>query len=202
MQRTARTRNTTLNDTSLFFQRADKGATAKRARYHSSAIDVESLRPKEDFEQLPITYVIFITESDVRGEGRVLYNFEWRDTETGKPLGDGSHIIYVNAAYHAEGDSSELARLMHDFRCSNPSEMNYELLAEKARFFKETEEGVSHMCKLNEEMRNETATEAAMLEKIQIALNLLSLEAMSYEDIAAATGLTLEDVKELAEQKA
>ena len=41
-----------------------------------------------------------------------------------------------------------------------------------------------------------------MLEKIQIALNLLSLEAMSYEDIAAATGLTLEDVKELAEQKA
>ena len=80
--------------------------------------------------------------------------------------------------------------------------MNYELLAEKARFFKETEEGVSHMCKLNEEMRNETATEAAMLEKIQIALNLLSLEAMSYEDIAAATGLTLEDVKELAEQKA
>lgn len=58
------------------------------------------------------------------------------------------------------------------------------------------------MCKLNEEMRNETATEAAMLEKIQIALNLLSLEAMSYEDIAAATGLTLEDVKELAEQKA
>ena len=163
---------------------------------------MESLRPKEDFEQLPITYVIFITESDVRGEGRVLYNFEWRDTETGKPLGDGSHIIYVNAAYHAEGDSSELARLMHDFRCSNPSEMNYELLAEKARFFKETEEGVSHMCKLNEEMRNETATEAAMLEKIQIALNLLSLEAMSYEDIAAATGLTLEDVKELAEQKA
>ena len=39
----------------LEIQRADKGATAKRARYHSSAIDVESLRPKEDFEQLPIT---------------------------------------------------------------------------------------------------------------------------------------------------
>ena len=189
----------------LEIQRADKGATAKRARYHSSAIDVESLRPKEDFEQLSITYVIFITESDVRGEGRVLYNFEWRDTETGKPLGDGSHIIYVNAAYHAEGDSSELARLMHDFRCSNPSEMNYELLAEKARFFKETEEGVSHMCKLNEDMRNEAAreaaTEAAMIKSAEIALNLLSLRTMSYEEIANVTGLTLEDVKELAEDK-
>ena len=190
----------------LEIQRADKGATAKRARYHSSAIDVESLRPKEDFENLPITYVIFITESDVRGEGRVLYNFEWRDTETGKPLGDGAHIIYVNAAYHAEGDSSELARLMHDFRCSNPSDMNYELLAEKARFFKETEEGVSHLCKLNEEMRNEAAreaaTEAAILEKIQTALNMLADGVLSHEKIAQYTGLTLEDVKELAGQQA
>ena len=91
---------------------------------------------------------------------------------------------------------------MHDFRCSNPNEMNYELLAEKARFFKETEEGVSHMCKLNEEMRNETATEAAMLEKIQMALNMLADGVLSYEKIAQYTGLTLEDVKELAEQKA
>ena len=164
------------------------------------------MRPKEDFEQLPITYVIFITESDVRGEGRVLYNFEWRDTETGKPLGDGSHIIYANAAYHAEGDSSELARLMHDFRCSNPSEMNYELLAEKARFFKETEEGVSHMCKLNEDMRNEAAreaaTEAAMLKSIEMALNMLADGVLSYEKIAQYTGLIFDEVKELAEQKA
>lgn len=159
---------------------------------------MESLRPKEDFENLPITYVIFITESDVRGEGRILYNFEWRDTETGKSLGDGAHIIYVNAAYHAEGDSSKLARLMHDFHCSNPSDMNYELLAEKARFFKETEEGVSHLCKLNEEMRNETA----LSEKFQMVINLLALGTVSYEDIATVSGLTLEDVKELAEQQA
>lgn len=58
------------------------------------------------------------------------------------------------------------------------------------------------MCKLNEEMRNETATEAAMLEKIQMALNMLADGVLSYEKIAQYTGLTLEDVKELAEQKA
>lgn len=90
---------------------------------------------------------------------------------------------------------------MHDFRCSNPSEMNYELLAEKARLLKETEEGVSHLCKLNEDMRNETAIEAAMMKSAELALNLLSLGAMSYEEIANATGLTLNDIKELAEQQ-
>ena len=54
------------------------------------------------------------------------------------------------------------------------------------------------MCKLNEDMRNETATKKSA----EIALNLLSLGTMSYEEIASATGLTLDDIKELAEQQA
>ena len=62
------------------------------------------------------------------------------------------------------------------------------------------------MCKLNEEMRNEAAreaaTEAAILEKIQTALNMLADGVLSHEKIAQYTGLTLEDVKELAGQQA
>ena len=40
-----------------------------------------------------------------------------------------------------------------------------------------------------------------MIKSAEIALNLLSLRTMSYEEIANVTGLTLEDVKELAEDK-
>ena len=36
-------------------QRSDRGAVPERARYHSSAIDVEFLREKQEFEQLPDT---------------------------------------------------------------------------------------------------------------------------------------------------
>ena len=43
-------------------QRADKGAGAKRARYNSSIIDANSLPAGKDFDELPETYVIFITE--------------------------------------------------------------------------------------------------------------------------------------------
>jgi predicted transposase/invertase (TIGR01784 family) len=43
----------------LEIQRSDRGAFPKRARYHSSAIDVEFLKAKQDFSKLPITYVIF-----------------------------------------------------------------------------------------------------------------------------------------------
>ena len=46
-------------------QRSDIGASPRRARYHSSALDVEFFDSGEKFELLPISYVIFITENDV-----------------------------------------------------------------------------------------------------------------------------------------
>ena len=42
-------------------QRKDKGEGAKRARYHSSFIDANILSAGSDTEDLPDTYVIFIT---------------------------------------------------------------------------------------------------------------------------------------------
>ena len=53
-------------------QREDKGAGVKRARYHSSIMDSHLLKPGEDFDKLPETYVIFITENDVIGAGKPL----------------------------------------------------------------------------------------------------------------------------------
>lgn len=46
-------------------QRADSGAKPKRARYHSSLLDANVLLAGDETENLPETYVIFITEHDV-----------------------------------------------------------------------------------------------------------------------------------------
>lgn len=180
----------------LEIQRADRGATPQRARYHSSAIDVEFLKAKAEFTELPISYVIFITENDVRGESNLIYNFEWTDTATGTPLGDGAHIIFVNGAYNNADDTSDLAMLVHDFRCKRAEDMKIKELADKTRFFKETPEGVSIMCKAIEDMRNE----AEKLKSYQIALNLLKRGKETFEEIAEDSGLTLEEVTELAAQ--
>lgn len=66
-----------------------------------------------------------------------------------KSFFDGSHIIYINATYQ---DDSELGKLMYDFNCSNPDDMNYEVLAQTARFYKEDKEGFSTMCKAVEDL--------------------------------------------------
>lgn len=46
-------------------QRSDKGAGRKRARYNSSMMDANLLSKGGDFDMLPETYVVFITEHDV-----------------------------------------------------------------------------------------------------------------------------------------
>ena len=182
----------------LEIQRSDQGAAPQRARSHSSAIDVEFLRAKARFTELPISYVIFITENDVRGENKLIYNFEWTDTATGTPLGDGAHIIFVNGAYDNTDDTSDLAKLVHDFRCNRADDMKIKELADKTRYFKETTEGVSTMCKAIEDMRNEIANEVKKLQKIQIAINLIKRGKENFEEIAEDSGLTIDEVNELA----
>ena len=56
---------------------------------------------------------------------------------------DSSYIIYVNGKYRG---NDEIGKLMHDFSCTNPDDMNYEALAKKARYYKRDEKGVATMC--------------------------------------------------------
>ena len=186
------------NEFDIEIQRADKGADRKRARYHSSMLDAHSLRPKEDFSTLKENYVIFITENDVIGKGKPLYRIERRIEETGELFNDGEHIIYVNGANR--NGATELGRLMHDFFCTNPDDMNYQQLAKKVRYFKEDEKGVAAMCKVMEDMRNETARIAAERRSIEIAKRLIA-DGIVLEKVADYSGLTLEKVQELAKQR-
>lgn len=141
-------------------QRADKGADVKRARHNSSLLDAHILKAGEDTENVPDSYVIFITENDVMKGNQPIYPVERYVTigERKVLFGDGSHIIYVNGKYRG---NDEIGKLMHDFSCTNPDDMNYEALAKRARYFKQDKEGVATMCKMMEDMRNEAAKEAA-----------------------------------------
>lgn len=180
-------------------QRSDRGAGYKRARYHSSMLDSHILKPSEDYDKLPDTHVIFITEHDVIGAGKPIYMIDRQITNVGIPFDDGSHIVYVNGAYTDE--ATEIGKLMHDFSCIKAADMHFPVLAAKMRFFKETEEGERTMCKVLEDMREETAKAASEKRGVEIAIRLLNMKTLSFEQIAEATGLTLEKVQELASKE-
>ncbi len=179
-------------------QRADKGAGRKRARYNSSMMDANLLMKGEDFDQLPETWVIFITENDVIGKGLPLYPVERCFLGTGERFADGSHILYVNGAYRAD---TPIGRLMHDFSCTDAADMYYEVLADRVRFFKESKEGIFIMCKVMEDMRKESLQEG-IKEGIKegathTAKRMLADGMLTLEKIAEYAGLPLDEVKKL-----
>lgn len=171
-------------------QRSDKGAGYKRARYHSSMIDVNLLEKGESFDRLPETYVIFITANDVIGEGKPVYRIGRCFLDSGKIFEDGTHILYVNGAFRGD---SPIGRLMHDFACTDPSEMNYNLLADRVRYFKESKEGVATMCKVIEDMRREERREAT----VEYAKRMLDKNKYGVEEVADIFGLSVDEVEHL-----
>ena len=169
-------------------QRAEKGASPHRARYHSSVMDIENLDAGQEFEELPDTYIIFITEKDFYGKGEPIYVVERINLTTGKNFEDGEHILYVNGEYREE---SELGKLMHDFNCTEADDMIFGLMAERTRYLKENPEGVNEMCKAMEDMRNE-AVERNMLQTIR---NLM--DSMKWSAEQAMTAMKIPEADKL-----
>ncbi len=66
---------------------------------------------------------------------------------------------------------------MHDFNCTKADDMNFKPMAERTRYLKENPEGVRQMCKVMEDMRNETLKEGAINTAMRmIADGILTLE--------------------------
>ena len=183
-------------------QRADSGASPKRARYHSSSIDTNYLKAGQDFDVLPTTYVIFITENDIFGKNELIYRFDRMDKKLGLSFDDEAHIIYVNGAYNNPNDTSELAKLVHDFRCSNADEMYTQLLAERTRYFKETPEGVSEMCKKIEDMRKEVAEAAKKEGILETLVSLVKDGILTLAEAAVRYNVTVPEFEALTGLKA
>ena len=185
-------------------QQEKEGALPKRARYHCGLMDMNTLDMGADFEALPESYVIFITAGDPFGERLPIYHIDRIIEETGNPFQDQSHIIYVNS--DIRGDTA-LGRLMHDFHCQRADEMYSQVLAERVRELKETQEGVDHMCqemeKIYREGRKEGREEgkeegrkAGRLEgKRETAINLAEM-GMPVDRIAQAVKVNIQLVRE------
>lgn len=88
---------------------------------------------------------------------------------------------------------------MHDFSCTDAADMHYQILADRVRYFKEDVRGVTTMCKVMEEMRNQTKKETLIAAAIDSAKRMLSPGKMSYAEIAECSTLTVAEVKALAE---
>lgn len=98
-------------------------------------------------------------------------------------------------------DNSDIGRLMHDFNCTNASDMYFDLLAEKTRYLKENPKGVSEMCKVMEDLRVESYTEGRE-EQARMMAQKLYRKGYSIEEIADMVEYSTEKVEEWLTPKA
>ena len=177
-------------------QRSDAGAERRRARFYSSMLDSRMLRKGEKYRSIPDSYVIFITENDVMRRGNSVYRIERCIMDTGEEFRDGSHIVHVNGSYRG---SSPIGRLMHDFSCTSPDEMNYKVLADRVRYYKESKEGVDKMCRavenLVEKYGKQYEVKGKAEEKKATALRMLNSGKYSLNEIADISELSIEEIQ-------
>ena len=77
-------------------QNSHKSELPKRSRFHQAELDVAELKPGENFNQLPPSFIIFICTYDPFSSWLYRYVFEERCAETGEALGDGARRIFLN----------------------------------------------------------------------------------------------------------
>ena len=190
--------NGTQIDTEI--QNESSGASPQRARYNSAMLDVNILKPKEDYSVLKKreSFVIFITEKDVLGENEPIYFIDRVIKKSGKPFNDGAHIVYVNASH--QDLNTELGRLMHDFHCVRPEDMMNPVFAEKAGETKGVKI-VGAFQDMIDDMAQDMELKFRAKERESIAQNFIKMGTVALDEIAKACGLTLQRVQELAAGK-
>ncbi len=149
-------------------KKIDSEDGGRRARFLSCVLDSRISSTGDDFSQHCDSYVILITEIDVMKAGLPMYHIERCIEEIdNEQFDDGNHIIYVNGAY--KNDSSDIGKLMHDFRCTSSVDMFYDVLKRGMRHYKETEEGRATVCKAIENYGKEQKLEGINETKIENA---------------------------------
>lgn len=117
-------------------QNDSQEAIPKRARFHTSLIDIHSLKKGQNFNQLPKTYVIFITAKDIFKQKLQVYHIERIIKENGQPFDDDSYIIYFNTS---KIENNSLGRLAEDFHTNDPKQMHSAILSTRVAELKSTD---------------------------------------------------------------
>ena len=180
----------------------------KRARYYQGLMDVDSIQSGQEYSALKDSYVIFLCLGDAFGHRLPVYTFRYRAEEDKNILmNDGTVNIFFNATMYDKMQSENL-RSFFKYLCGKNSDDNFtdrlSALVERVKMnaqWRHRYMTIEQEIKLQVEARtnerlNEKLNEKLDESKLEIAKNLLKIN-ISPEQIAMATGLSLEQVKSL-----
>ena len=196
----------------------------KRARYYQGLMDVDSIQFGQEYSALKDSYVIFLCLGDAFGHRLPVYTFRYRAEEDKNILmNDGTVNIFFNATMYDKMQSESL-RSFFRYLCGKNSDDNFtdrlSALVERVKMNAQwrhrymtieqeiklqvearTNERAKELAKdiakdMAQDIAKDMAQDIANEKTLETAKNLLKIN-ISPEQIAMATGLSLEQVKNL-----
>ncbi|MBR2086122.1 MAG: Rpn family recombination-promoting nuclease/putative transposase [Oscillospiraceae bacterium] len=163
----------------------------KRVRYYQANMDTAFLNKGRHYSELPDLYLIFIASFDLFGDGLVCYEVERTLKHNRKVIDNGVHELYFNTK---ADDSSEIAKLLHYFEHTDDSNDEYGALSDAVKRYKNTREGVSHVCdaveKYGDQRAERAAAHAKALERIELVANVMKNLNCPLEQALSILGIT------------
>ena len=200
----------------------------KRARYYQGLMDVDSIQFGQEYSALKDSYVIFLCLGDAFGHRLPVYTFRYRAEEDKNILmNDGTVNIFFNATMYDKMQSENL-RSFFKYLCGKNSDDNFtdrlSALVERVKMNAQwrhrymtieqeiklqvearTNERAKELAKdiaknMAQDIAKDMAQDIANEKTLETAKNLLKIN-ISPEQIAMATGLSLEQVTSLKSDK-
>ncbi len=139
-------------------QKADTEDHVRRVRYNASVITVNRSEPGDDFRHVQELYVIYIADFDVLENGRTISHAEMTCKETGIPVDDGLHEIFVTTI---GTEDSKISRLMKEYKNPDMNNPEFPKQSNRVQKMKHDPKEVAKVCALIENYAKEYAEEYA-----------------------------------------
>ena len=201
-------------------QTGHKHNLVKRMRYYHSAIDVDSLLRGNPYDQLKKSYVIFICNFDLCGDGFPVYESQTIWKQNGRKIGDEQIKVVYNTSAFEKAQDPRLRALLQYLSTATVTDEARPIADKVAAFKRLFPDGRPHMKyeldlydKWNEgrteglkegiEQGIEIGEERGIAKgreegAIQTAITLLQFGDYSIEKIAECTKLPIETIEKLA----
>lgn len=138
-------------------QKANDDDHIKRVRYIVSNLDTLATERGIKYKDVPDIYAVYITKNDFLHGGKTVYHVEERLAETGQIVYNGINKIFINTKID---DGSDIAEYMRLVKNTNGHHKKFPKASKRAKFFKETPEGVNIMCDIVENYAKKKVDEA------------------------------------------
>ena len=169
----------------------------KRVRYYQANMDISFLNKGNPYERLPELYLIFISAFDIFGENKVCYEVQRVLKDSNRIVENGVHELYFNTKAK---DDTEISKLLQYFKRTNVGNEDFGALSDTVNYYKDTEEGVSHMCDEVKKYGDERAAKAVALEakrsaeiQIRMITSIMKKQNCTLETALDMTGTTKDE---------